>query len=213
MIRHFSTAFLLAAALFAAFAGCRTDSLSSNDFVRYAISFEVPQSDSYPPLPVLPDAIYQSALSLKETDAETFYLATALIFSKYHNDCLRHNCGTHILFDNPANDIFGPYLEEGNTKFFLVRSLAEAVSGVPRTRDNALRENTHLYIDHETWYASSTSAWLFFTRKVSPLNAVHRELGRAWIRDRDKVELAYCGEHKNGEVLGVGTLPDEEKYQ
>ena len=47
-------------------AGCRTDTLQSNAFVRYAISFEVPQSDGYPPLPVLPNAIYQSALSLKE---------------------------------------------------------------------------------------------------------------------------------------------------
>ena len=192
----------------------RLNCAQSNDFVQYAINFEVPQSDVYPPLPVLPDTIYQSALSLKETDTETFYLATALIFSKYHNDCLRHNCGTHILFEDvPSKEIFGPYLEEGNTKYFLVRSLAEAVSGVPRTRENVLRENSPLYIEHETWYASSTSAWLYFTKKVSPTNAVHRELGRAWIRDRDKVELAYCGEHKNGEVLGVGTLPDEEKYQ
>ncbi len=166
----------------------RLNCAQSNDFVQYAINFEVPQSDVYPPLPVLPDAIYQSALSLKETDAKSFHFATALIFAK----CF-HRYGSYILFDDP-DDIFGLYLEDGNTKYFLVRSLAEAVSGAPRTRENVLRENSPLYFEHETWYASSASAVLFFTEKLSPTNEVQRELGRAWIR--------YGS-----------TLPDEEKYQ
>lgn len=198
----------------AAFVGCATGTSPSNAFVRYAIELEVPRDIAYPPLPILPDSIYHSALALKKKDAETFFLATALIFSKYHNVCKMHHCGTHILFEDvPDKEIFGPYLEEGNTKYFLVRSLAEAVSGVPRTRENVLRENSPLYIEHETWYASSTCAWLYFTKKVSPTNAVHRELGRAWIRDRDGVELAYCGKRVQGDVLGVGELPDEEKYR
>ena len=168
--------------------GCTTKTAPTNDFVRYAIQYEIPQSDGYPPLPILPDTIYQAALSLRETDAKTFHFATALIFAK----CFRRY-GSYILFDDPK-DIFGPYLEDGNTKYFLVRSLAEAVSGAPRTRENVLRENTPLYFEHETWYASSASAVLFFTEKLSPTNEVQRELGRAWIRYGD-------------------TLPDEEKYQ
>ena len=180
--------FILVIVVFATFAGCRTDTLLSNDFVQYAINFEVPQSDGYPPLPVLPNAIYQAALSLKKTDAKSFHFATALIFAK----CF-HRYGSYILFDDP-DDIFGLYLEDGNTKYFLVRSLAEAVSGAPRTRENVLRENSPLYFEHETWYASSASAVLFFTKKLSPTNEVQRELGRAWIRYGD-------------------TLPDEEKYR
>lgn len=198
----------------AALIGCATGTSPSNAFVRYAIDLEVPRNIAYPPLPILSDSIYHSALALKDKDAETFHLAIALIFAKYHNVCKIHHCGTHILFENvPSEEIFGPYLEEGNTKYFLVRSLAEALSGVPRTRENVLRDNTPFHVDVEAWYASSTCAWLYFTKNVSPTNAVHRELGRAWIQDRDSLELTYWGKRMQGNGLEVGKLPDEEKYR
>ena len=49
-------------------------------------------------------------------------------------------------------------------------------------------EQAALYIEHETWYASSASAVLFFTEKLSPTNEVQRELGRAWIRYEEKYQ-------------------------
>ena len=130
--------------------------------------------------------------------------------SKYHNQCRLVYKSGHTLLENPG-DVFGDYLIDGNTKYFVVKSFAEAVTGNKRTREMVENDNFHS-IEYEAWIASSTCAWLYFVNENKGADPLEKALGQAWITDRDVIELKYWGKASQGNYLGDGRLQYEECF-
>lgn len=121
-------------------------------FREYAATFHVPKSTGVPEVIPLPDAVYDDAIRLKQTDVSAFNRSVALILLRYHEYYVAHFRQGYS-FVSPQELVSGEYQAPGNNKFFLIREFISA-SGIRPSQDDGI-PSAAVGVWLESWSRSS----------------------------------------------------------